>query len=114
MLCQPFTDFVWLGIIVTTTIIAFAKIFTAKSKNVIGTFWATFVANFGGYFEGNLSQMKAFKFIVFLTLFWGNVIWMAYQASLTVELTNSEQKIPFRDMNEFLYSDWKLFTIGKR
>ena len=79
-----------------------------KKDNLIGILWETFVTNFGGCFDEYQTGKNSYKILIFLSLFGGNLIWMAYQASLTVDLSISEPKLPFSDLEGLLTSDWKL------
>ena len=84
-----------------------------KKTNVFGIYWETFVANFGG--SSDSSDMRdSYKILTFITLFFGNVVWMGYQASLTVDLTTPIAKLPFRDIEGLIESNWKLLTHSKR
>ena len=91
-----------------------AKLLTIKDKiDIFGTLWASSAVFFGGDFDANGSQRKTHKFMIFLTLFGGNIIWMGYQASLTVELSAPSNKLPFTDLDSFLKTDWKMYTVRK-
>ena len=115
LLFNPFTNLLWLCLLTTTVMITIAKFLILNRKvNSIGIFWESFAANFGGSFDDTLTKKKPYKMLLFLTLFNGNVIWMGYQASLTVDLSISEPKLPFNDLEGLLNSDWKLFTIDKK
>ena len=92
----------------------FAKFLTIKGKSdIFGTVWASGAVFFGGDFNANESQRKSFKLLTLLSLFGGNIIWMGYQASLTVEVSVPVNKLPFTDLVSLLKTDWKLYTIGK-
>ena len=84
-----------------------------KKENLIGILWQTLVTNFGGSFNEHQTEKNSYKLIMFLSLFGGNLVWMGYQASLTVDLSVSEPKLPFNDLEGLLRSDWKLFTLKK-
>ena len=84
-----------------------------RMVNITGIMWETFVTNFGGSLDEYETRKYSYKMLIFLSLFGANIIWMAYQASLTVDLSVSEPKLPFSDLEGLLNSDWELFTIRK-
>ena len=114
LLLHPFASIVWMCVLTTTGMIVIAKLLVVNEKeNPIGIIWETFMTNFGGNFNEYQAGKSSYKTLVFLSLFGGNIIWMAYQASLTVDLSVSEPKLPFSDLEGLLNSDWELFTIRK-
>ena len=107
----PLSNIVWVCILATMTMTVLAKLLTMKDKSdIFGTVWASGAVFFGGDFNTNESQRKAFKILTLLTLFGGNIIWMGYQASLTVELSAPISKLPFTDLDSLSNTDWKLYT----
>ena len=112
---NPFTFMVWACVLTTSGMIVISKFVVLDvMQNPIGIFWETFVVHFGGNFEGPHTTRKSYKIIIFTTLFCGNIIWMGYQASLTVDLSVAEPKLPFNSPEGLLNSDWKLYTINKK
>ena len=85
-----------------------------KRINLIPILWETLMTNFGGNLTEYETRKSSYKMIMFVTLLGGIVIWMGYQASLTVDLSVSEPKLPFNDLEGLLNSDWNLFTINKK
>ena len=115
LLFNPFTNLVWLCLLTTTVMITLLKFLVLNRKvDSIGIFWESFAVNFGGSFDDSQTKKKSYKMMLFLTLLNGNVIWMCYQASLTVDLSISEPKLPFNNLEGLLNSDWNLFTVDKK
>ena len=85
-----------------------------EKENLIGILWETIATNFGGNLNEYQTRKTSYKMLLFLSPFGGNLIWMVYQASLTVDLSVSEPKLPFSDLEGLLTSDWKLYTINKK
>ena len=113
---DPFSCNLWLMIIIVALIMAgfftcvgqffnkSDKIFFFKeySKNV----WVSIKANFGG--EPELAHENAvFKIILFSCSLVGVIVWGAYQASLTSELSIIKAKLPFIDLETLYKSDYK-------
>ena len=114
-LTQPFTNMVWTCVLATSIMIVLVKLLVwNKNANIIAMIWTIFVSNFGGSFDDHQAKRKSYHLVVFLTLLCGNFIWMGYQASLTVDLSVSEPKLPFNDLERLLHTNWKIFTINKK
>lgn len=114
LLLQPFSDIVWICILATAGMTIIVKLLILNKKvNLIGILWDTCMANLGGNFDQYQTGRNSYKMLIFLSLFGGNLVWMGYQASLTVDLSVSEPKLPFYDFEGLLRSDWKLFTLKK-
>ena len=76
--------------------------FNKYPKNI----WVSIKANFGG--EPELAHENAvFKIILFSCSLVGVIIWGAYQASLTSELSVIKLKLPFIDLETLYESDYK-------
>ena len=110
----PLNDFVWACMLGTSVLIIISKILSTKIKiNPLEIAWATFATYFGGHFSHQESYQNAYKITIFISLFCGNVIWMGYQASLTVDLSSPSHKLPFNSLETFLKSGWSLHTHRK-
>ena len=71
-------------------------------------------ANLGHYFSFiKGTKSLSYKIILFISLLSGNILWMAYQGSLTSELANVKLQLPFVDLKSLSESDWKLITDFK-
>ena len=113
---DPFSRDLWLMIIIVALIMAgfFTCVgqFFSKSdktfcfKEYCKYVWVSIKANFGG--ELVLLQDNAVvKIILFSCSLVGVIIWGAYQASLTSELSIIKLKLPFIDLETLLKSDYK-------
>ena len=76
--------------------------FNKYPKNI----WVSIKANFGGEPELALDN-AVFKIILFSCSLVGVIIWGAYQASLTSELSVIKLKLPFIDLETLYESDYK-------
>ncbi len=75
-----------------------------------GAFWLTFSANFGGKPsaapKANKSKWTS-KVLVFTCLLVGSVIFMSYRASIFAILAAKKVKMPFKNMEEMLKTDYR-------
>ena len=113
---NPFSAELWLMIIIVALVMAgfltcigqfFStsdKIYCFKEypKNV----WVSIKANFGGEPE-LVHENTVFKIILFSCSLVGVIVWGAYQASLTSELSIIKAKLPFIDLETLHKSDYK-------
>ena len=110
----PLRTIVWICVIATILTTVLAKLLAIGSKtSMFDMIWISSAVFFGGDFNNCESGRSTYKVLLFVSLFGGNIIWMAYQASLTVELSVQTNDLPFRDLEGLLQSDWKLFTVRK-
>lgn len=110
----PLNEMVWACMLATSAMIVLVKILCHGFRiNLLEIIWETVAANFGGHFTHQDNFKKAYKIVTFVTLFSGNFIWMAYQASLTVDLSSPSTKLPFNNLETFLDSGWNLHTLKK-
>ena len=68
--------------------------------------WVAFKANFGGK-PSFAHKSFTIQIILFTCLLVGSVIWMAYRASLTSELSVTRVSKPFDSLESLLESDYK-------
>ena len=113
---HPFSADLWFTIIIVALIMAgfltcigqfFSKsdqtyCFKEYPKNV----WMSVKTNFGGE-PVLLHENAVFKIILFSCSLVGVIIWGAYQASLTSELSVIKLKLPFIDLETLYESDYK-------
>ena len=71
-----------------------------------GNFWVALKANFGGTPSSSPTN-TTHKIVLFVLLLGGNVVWMAYTASLTSELSVVKLKLPFKDMESLSNTDYR-------
>lgn len=110
----PLTDIVWICMISSCLMVVIAKLILVRTEtNLIEVFWSSFAPYFGGYFDDEENGRMSHKVAIFVALFSGNIIWMGYQASLTVDLSSPTNKMPFNDLKTFLDSGWSLHTYKK-
>ena len=69
--------------------------------------WVALKANFGGKPKYSKPTNTTHKIIMFECLLVGSIIWMAYRASLTSELSIKKLKLPFNSLESLLASDYR-------
>ena len=74
--------------------------------NMIGYFWESFVANFGGKSRIMIAN-QSYKIIIFTSLLSGTIIWLCYRACLTGELSIVNEIFPFHDLESLSTTNWK-------
>ena len=75
--------------------------------NFLKNLWIAFKANFGGKPNYFAPANTTHKIIMFECLLVGSIIWMAYRASLTSELSVKKLKLPFNSLESLLTSDYR-------
>ena len=87
----------------------FIKSITEKLPifNFLKNLWVAFKANFGGKPNYSKPASTTHKIIMFECLLVGSIIWMAYRASLTSELSVKKLKLPFNNLESLLASDYR-------
>ena len=79
-----------------------------KLSNIIGFLWYSYIVYFGGKPSGTaIDSKRTYKFIVFVSLLGGIIIWISYRSFLTAELAINVKKYPFNDMNSLSKTNWK-------
>ena len=68
--------------------------------------WVSFKANAGGK-PSSIKKTTSYKIVLFDCLLVGSVVWMAYRASFTSELSIVKLKLPFNDLESLLRTDFK-------
>ena len=112
----PLKMTVWAGILGSVSIIVVARIIARNSidsTTFLDVAWESFAPYFGGWFQRELNERNSYKILTFVTLFCGNIIWMSYQASLTVDLSSPTTKIPFSNLETFSETNWNIYTTSK-
>ena len=86
-------------------LLGFSKL---KIINVLGFFWYTFIANFGGKpIPTSIDSRRTYKMLVFTSLLSGVVVWIAYRSFLTAELAVEIKKYPFSDFESLSKTNWR-------
>ena len=104
---NPFSNEMWLVIILVSVVISLfltliEKWFCIKDQestpmNYLTNLWVALKANAGGK-PSKLQKNTVHQIVLFDCLLVGSVIWMAYRASLTSELSVTKLKLPFNDL----------------
>ena len=116
---KPLSVRIWLIIVPTAIIISgfltgLDKLFTKDNQmnclkliaDYTGNLWVAVKANFGGT-PSFTPENATHKTVIFVLLLSGSVIWMAYTASLTSELSVVQLKLPFNDLESLANTDYK-------
>ena len=114
---NPFSVRLWITLIgmafvISSTITCIESIYSPKETyawfflNYLGNLWFALKANIGGK-PSTVQPNYAHRIVLFYCLLAGSIVWMAYRASLTGELSIIKQNLPFNDMESLLKSDYK-------
>ena len=115
---NPFYIDMWLMILAVAVLIA--SILTLIEKlyggqiigeslclaNYLKNLWVALKSNLGGEHSSAIKNL-IYDIVLFDCLLVGSVVWMAYQASLTSELSVIKLKLPFNDLKTLYKSDYK-------
>ena len=112
---NPLSNTLWVTVLIIAVIISclltgIETRFTSKNLSCCSisttNLWVAFKANFGGK-PSIVHKSFTLQIIVFTCLLVGSVIWMAYRASLTSELSVRRVIKPFNSLESLLESDYK-------
>ena len=79
-----------------------------KLSNIIGFLWYSYIVYFGGKPSGTaIDSKRTYKFIVFVSLLGGIIIWISYRSFLIAVLSVNIKKYPFNDMYTLSKTDWR-------
>ena len=79
-----------------------------KLPNIFGFLWYSSTVYFGGKPSGTaIDSKRTYKFIVFVFLLGGIIIWISYRSFLTAELAINIKKYPFNDMHSLSKTNWR-------
>ena len=119
---HPFSAWLWImlilvALIAATILTALESYFEESNKSFIvldyaKNVWICLRINFGGE-PGQEHKNLTLKIIFLTCLFAGIIIWGAYQASLTSELSVVKLKLPFNDLESLHDSSYRLGGIQK-
>ena len=109
----------WLALIGTALVIsgiltAIGRLSTSLDKlflwnlmsDYTGNFWLALKANFGGK-PSSPPKCATSRITLFVCLLAGSVIWMAYRASFTSELSVTKLNLPFNDAESLVKSNYR-------
>ena len=113
---NPFSNEMWLVLFLVSLVISFfltliEKLFCSKDQvfttmNLLTNLWVAIKANAGGK-PSKLQKNTVHRIVLFDCLLVGSVIWMAYRASFTSELSVTKLKLPFNDLESLSKTDYK-------
>ena len=112
---SQFSINVWITIILVTLTVAIVKIillYRYKSilsfTGTVGFIWMSFIAFVGGPPKNTaIDKRMLYKVVVFTSLLSGSILWMSYRGTMTAELSVSEKKYPFLDLNGLSKTNWR-------
>jgi hypothetical protein len=104
---NPFSNDMWLALVLVSLIISLfltfiERLFGSKDQEFtpmifFTNLWVALKANAGGK-PSKLKKNTIYQIVLFDCLLVGSVIWMAYRASFTSELSVTKLKLPFNDL----------------
>ena len=113
---NSFSNEMWLVLVLVSLVISFfltliERLFCSKdqeftSMNFLTNLWVALKANAGGK-PSKLQKNTVHQIVLFDCLLVGSVIWMAYRASFTSELSVTKLKLPFNDLESLSKTDYK-------
>ena len=112
---NPLSNTLWVILLIIAVVISclltgIETMFTSKKLSYFPicttNLWIAFKANFGGK-PSFVHKSFTLQIILFTCLLVGSVIWMAYRASLTSELSIRRVIKPFNSLESLLESDYK-------
>ena len=113
---NPFAHDMWFIIVIVAVIISgvltfIEQIFCTKNKGFLlmeyfKNLWIAVKANAGGK-PSKIEKNFTYQIVLFHCLLVGSVIWMAYRASFTSELSVRKLKFPFNDLESLSKTNYK-------
>ena len=113
---NSFSNEMWLVLVLVSLVISFFLtlieiLFCSKDQKFtpmmfLANLWVALKANAGGK-PSKLQKNTVHQIILFDCLLVGSVIWMAYRASFTSELSVTKLKLPFNDLESLSKTDYK-------
>ena len=119
----PFSKMLWIALIINALLLLiFMKVFqwlihrdktkklTVLIADAVSNYWMILCSYLGRKptsFPTDRRGSSFFQVVTFVVLFCGNVIFMAYRASLTSELSSVRPKLPFTSLEELYQTDYK-------
>ena len=119
---KPFSLNLWFALIFVAMLIScvltiIENIFNPTDRAVVyltdflTNLWVAFKANIGGK-PSKVPKNIVHRIIMFDCLLVGMIVWIAYRASLTSELSVTDLKFPFNDLESLLKTDYKLVLLS--
>ena len=112
----PFSNEMWFMLFIVAIVLSFGftiveKIFCSEEKGYIlihysKNLWIALKSNVGGK-PNNILKHTTYQILLFTCLLVGSLVWMAYRASFTSELSVRKLKLPFNNLEGVLKSDYK-------
>lgn len=114
---NPFDYDVWLLLILLTLcpflILILEDVLLSKEKvtltNLASKLSASIAINFGGNFLSKISQRR----LILVYFFNGIIIWISYRAQITAGFNQKILKMPFRNLNTLIETDYFMTTTSK-
>ena len=113
---NPFSNEMWLVLFLVSIVVSFfltliERLFCSKDQgflpvDYLTNLWVAIKANAGGK-PSKLQKNTIHQIVLFDCLLVGSVIWMAYRASFTSELSVTKLKLPFNDLESLSKTDYK-------
>jgi hypothetical protein len=113
---NPFSNEMWLVLFLVSLVISFfltliEKLFCSKDQrflpvDYLTNLWVAIKANAGGK-PSKLQKNTVHRIVLFDCLLVGSVIWMAYRASFTSELSVTKLKLPFKDLESLSKTSYR-------
>ena len=104
---NPFSNDMWLVLFLVSLVVSFfltliERFFCSEDQgflpvDYLTNLWVAIKANAGGK-PSKLQKNTVHRIVLFDCLLVGSVIWMAYRASFTSELSVKKLKLPFNDL----------------
>ena len=113
---NPFSNEMWLVLFLVSLVFSFfltliERFFCSKDQgflpmNYLTNLWVAIKANVGGK-PSKVQKNTVHRIILFDCLLVGSVIWMAYRASFTSELSVTKLNLPFNDLESLSKTDYR-------
>ena len=68
--------------------------------------WISIKANAGGK-PSSIKKKESYRIVLFVCLFIGAIVWIAFRASFTSELSVTKMKLPFNDLESLYQSKFE-------
>ena len=113
---NPFSNEMWLVLFSVSVVVSFfltliERFSCAKDQgflpmDYLANLWVAIKANAGGK-PSKLQKNTVHRIVLFDCLLVGSVIWMAYRASFTSELSVTKLKLPFNDLESLSKTSYR-------